>query len=169
MREGRKSSAEAGLFPPTSRICNVKKTLKGHGSEIILFSWLAPCRFALYLKVSYCSKLLPVPVLRHRNYLYGSGSDFLQVTVPVPVPVPVPAPASYLEHKKQFLQGTKINHQICCKMCMKNVTWRTSNHTILYCVCENFCDSIISQIRFPLRLGKKLRFLRFRFRNTGRY
>jgi hypothetical protein len=35
------------------------------------------------------------------------------------------------------------------------------NRTILYCVCENFCDSIL--LRFRLRYGKKLR---FRFRNN---
>jgi hypothetical protein len=38
-------------------------------------------------------------------------------------------------------------------------------YIILYCVCENFCDSIL--FRFQFRYGKKLRFLRFRFRNTA--
>jgi hypothetical protein len=35
-------------------------------------------------------------------------------------------------------------------------------YTILYCVCENFCDSIL--LLFRLRLDKKLR---FRFRRTA--
>jgi hypothetical protein len=37
-------------------------------------------------------------------------------------------------------------------------------YTILYCVCENFCDTIL--LRFRFSYGKTLRFLRFWFRNT---
>ncbi len=51
--------------------------------------------------------------------------------------------------------------------------------TILYCVCENFFESILLRFpvpvplrsviksRFRFRYGKKLRFQRFRFRNIG--
>jgi hypothetical protein len=41
-------------------------------------------------------------------------------------------------------------------------------YTILFYVCENFCDFIL--LRFRFRYGKKLRFrFRFRFRNTTLY
>jgi hypothetical protein len=45
-------------------------------------------------------------------------------------------------------------------------------YTILYCVCKNFCDSILLRFRFPLRSVIKLRSssdTRFRFRNTASY
>jgi hypothetical protein len=55
----------------------------------------------------------------------------------------VPVPASYLDHKKAvFTRGKLISFIKCFVKCVwKNVTWRKSN--TLYCVCQNFCDSIL--------------------------
>ncbi len=95
---------------------------------------------------------------------YGSGSDFWQVTVPVT------ALAPYLDHKSSFARK-KIDEliQIYCKMWMKNILKEGSqtHNCIPYCVCENFCNSILFRNRNRFRWDKKLQFLRFRFRHTA--
>ncbi len=100
-------------------------------------------------------------VLRNLNYFYASGSDFWQVTVP----------ASYLDHKKQSIKKLKKILPFLI------VIFYKVKIDILYCDCENLRFNFIpvpgsakvhNKITTPFRFhyGKKLRFVRFRFRNT---
>jgi hypothetical protein len=78
------------------------------------------------------------------------------------VPVSAPYSACLFLHRKKLFYKEKIDkfHQIYCKMWVKE-----TKYTILCCVCENFCASIL--LRFRFSYGKNLQFLRFRFRNTA--
>ncbi len=109
---------------------------------------------------------LNLSVLRNRNS-YGSGSNIWQVMVLVP------ASAPYLDHKKQFSKKYFVTNLVFSVLIEAALLLEVKEirYTISYCVCENFCDSILLQFRF--RRDKKLRFLRFRFRfqfrNTESY
>jgi hypothetical protein len=120
-----------------------------------------------------CS-LPPPPCCGTVTFFYSSGSETSSGSGSVSKPLNAVS-KNFGKHLVfyivRFFTSKKIYkiHLICCKCEWKNVKMKDFKYTILYCVCEITVSiplrSVIKlRFRFRFRYGKKLRFLRFRFR-----